>query len=142
MRALIQRVNGATVSVDGNIVGEVSGPGLCVFLGITHSDSRTEVIKMATKIAGLRILEDERSATDLNAPILVVSQFTLYGDTRKGRRPSWAAAAPGEIAQPLVDAVVAELRGKHGLTVATGIFGADMDVRLTNTGPVTLWVEV
>ncbi|EEH64595.1 D-tyrosyl-tRNA(Tyr) deacylase [Gleimia coleocanis DSM 15436] len=141
MRALIQRVNGASVSVDGEIVGSVKGSGLCVLLGVTHTDTQAEVVKVASKIAGLRIMEGELSVADTGGEVLVISQFTLYGDSRKGRRPSWVAAAPGEVAAPLVDAVVKELREVHGLTVATGVFGANMQVSLTNDGPVTLWVE-
>ncbi|MDO5061260.1 MAG: D-aminoacyl-tRNA deacylase [Actinomycetaceae bacterium] len=141
MRALIQRVNGASVSVAGEVVGEISGAGLCVLLGVTHTDGPAEVKKVAAKIAGLRIMEAEKSVSEVGGAVLVISQFTLYGDTRKGRRPSWVAAAPGEVAEPLVDAVVTELREVHGLSVATGVFGANMQVSLTNDGPVTVLVE-
>lgn len=141
MRALIQRVNGASVSVSGQVVGEISGTGLCVLLGVTHTDGPAQVQKVAAKIAGLRIMEAEQSVAEIGGEVLVISQFTLYGDTRKGRRPSWVAAAPANVAEPLVEAVVAELRSVHGLTVATGVFGANMQVSLTNDGPVTVLVE-
>lgn len=141
MRALIQRVNGASVSVSGQVVGEISGTGLCVLLGVTHTDGPAQVQKVAAKIAGLRIMEAEQSVAEIGGEVLVISQFTLYGDTRKGRRPSWGAAAPANVAEPLVEAVVAELRSVHGLTVATGVFGANMQVSLTNDGPVTVLVE-
>lgn len=141
MRALIQRVNGASVSVSGQVVGEISGTGLCVLLGVTHADGPAQVQKVAAKIAGLRIMEAEQSVAEIGGEVLVISQFTLYGDTRKGRRPSWGAAAPANVAEPLVEAVVAELRSVHGLTVATGVFGANMQVSLTNDGPVTVLVE-
>lgn len=141
MRALIQRVNGASVSVSGQVVGEISGTGLCILLGVTHTDGPVQVQKVAAKIAGLRIMEAEQSVAEIGGEVLVISQFTLYGDTRKGRRPSWGAAAPANVAEPLVEAVVAELRSVHGLTVATGVFGANMQVSLTNDGPVTVLVE-
>lgn len=141
MRALIQRVNGASVSVSGQVVGEISGTGLCVLLGVTHTDGPAQVQKVAAKIAGLRIMEAEQSVAEIGGEVLVISQFTLYGDTRKGRRPSWGAAAPANVAEPLVEAVVAELRSVHGLTVSTGVFGANMQVSLTNDGPVTVLVE-
>ncbi|WP_353509524.1 D-aminoacyl-tRNA deacylase [Intrasporangium sp.] len=140
MRAVLQRVTSARVEVDGEVVGEVSRPGLVAFVGITHDDGPEQVERLARKIAELRILRDEQSLVDAAAPVLVVSQFTLYADTRKGRRPSWSAAAPGPVAEPLVDAVVAALRGR-GLEVATGRFGAMMAVSLTNDGPVTLVVD-
>lgn len=141
MKAVIQKVNGASVSVDGEVVGAIEGQGLCVLVGVTHDDGPKEVETIARKIATLRILDDEKSATNLNAPILVISQFTLYGDARKGRRPTWQAAAPGEVAEPLVDAVVEELRNKYDLHVETGRFGAMMQVSLTNDGPVTILLE-
>lgn len=141
MRAVVQRVSRARVTVDGEVVGDVDRPGLCVLLGVTHDDGAPEVERLARKVVDLRILRDERSALDVGAPLLVVSQFTLYADTRKGRRPSWSAAAPGPVAEPLVDAFVATLRG-YGLEVATGRFGADMAVELVNDGPVTLLLEV
>lgn len=140
MRAVIQRVTSASVSVDGQIVGAIDRSGLMVLLGVKRGDGAEQVATVARKIAELRILGDEQSASELGAPILVVSQFTLYGDTRKGRRPSWVNAAPGDEAQPLVDAVVADLRGR-GLEVATGEFGAMMEVSLVNDGPFTVLVE-
>lgn len=140
MRAVIQRVTSASVSVDGQVVGAIDRPGLMVLLGVKRGDCTEQVATVARKIAELRILGDEQSASELDAPILVVSQFTLYGDTRKGRRPSWVNAAPGDEAQPLVDAVVADLRGR-GLEVATGEFGAMMEVSLVNDGPFTVLVE-
>ena len=141
MRAVIQRVRGASVSVDGEVVGAITGQGLCVLVGGTHDDGPAEVETIARKIASLRILDDEKSATDVDAQVLVVSQFTLYGDARKGRRPTWQEAAPGGVAEPLVTAVVEQLRSKHGLHVETGVFGADMQVSLTNDGPVTILLE-
>ncbi|MFC4056515.1 D-aminoacyl-tRNA deacylase [Actinomadura syzygii] len=140
MRAVVQRVSQASVSVDGRVVGAVEGPGLMVLVGVTHDDDPAKARKLAAKLWGLRILEDEKSCSDLNAPLLVVSQFTLYGDTRKGRRPTWTAAAPGPVAEPLVDAVVHELRNL-GAKVETGRFGADMKVALVNDGPITLILE-
>ena len=141
MRAVLQRVTRASVSVDGEVVGAIDRPGLLALVGVTHDDGPEQVATMARKIADLRILHDEQSAADVGAPVLVVSQFTLYAATRKGRRPSWGAAAPGEVAEPLVDAVVAALR-KRGLEVATGRFGAMMQVELVNDGPVTLVLDV
>ncbi len=140
MRAVVQRVTRAAVSVDGVVVGLLDEPGLVVLLGVTHDDGPAQVEVVARKVAELRVLRGERSAVDAGAPVLVVSQFTLYGDTRKGRRPTWNAAAPGPVAEPLVDAVVDALRGR-GLTVATGVFGADMAVELVNDGPVTVLLE-
>lgn len=140
MRAVVQRATRASVTVAGQVVGAFDGPGLVVLLGVTPGDGPAQVAHVARKIAELRILRDERSAAEVGAPVLVVSQFTLYGDTRKGRRPTWNAAAPGPVAEPLVDAVVADLRAR-GLTVATGVFGADMAVELVNDGPVTLLVQ-
>jgi len=140
MRAVLQRVTCASVTVDGEVVGAIDRPGLLALVGVTHDDGPPEVATVARKIAELRILRDERSVTDAGAPVLVVSQFTLYGDARKGRRPTWNAAAPGPVAEPLVDAVVADLRSR-GLEVATGRFGADMAVELVNDGPVTILVE-
>jgi len=141
MRAVIQRVSRASVRVGERLVGEIDRPGLLVLLGVTHDDGPTQVATMARKIAELRILPDEQSAIDVNAPVLVVSQFTLYGSTKKGRRPSWTAAAPGEVAEPLVAQVVDALR-RRGLEVATGEFGAHMLVELVNDGPVTLIIDV
>ena len=140
MRAVVQRVSRASVHVEGALVGAVDRPGLLVFVGVTHGDGPAQVSAIANKIADLRIMDDERSAVDVGAPVLVVSQFTLYADTRKGRRPSWSAAAPGPVAEPIVEDVVAALR-ERGLEVSTGRFGAHMDVELVNDGPVTLLLE-
>ncbi len=141
MRAVVQRVASASVAVDGAVVGAVQGPALLVLVGVTHGDTTAAARRLAEKVHGLRVLPGERSCADLGAPLLVVSQFTLYGDTRKGRRPTWSAAAPGPVAEPLVDAVVAALRDL-GAPVETGVFGADMQVSLVNDGPFTLLVEV
>ncbi|KAB8167002.1 D-tyrosyl-tRNA(Tyr) deacylase [Streptomyces sp. 3MP-14] len=141
MRAVVQRVDGASVTVDGETVGEIVGQGLCVLVGVTHEDTPESAVKLARKLWGLRVLAGEKSCSDIGAPLLVISQFTLYGDARKGRRPTWAAAAPGEIAEPLVAAVCDALRAL-GATVATGRFGAQMRVSLTNDGPFTVLVEV
>ncbi|RKT76800.1 D-tyrosyl-tRNA(Tyr) deacylase [Terracoccus luteus] len=140
MRAVLQRVTHARVEVDGEVVGEVTRPGILALVGVTHDDGAENVERLARKIAQLRILRDEQSVTDAGAPVLVVSQFTLHADTRKGRRPSWSAAAPGEVAEPLVDALVDALRTR-GLEVATGRFGAMMSVTLENDGPFTLVVD-
>jgi D-tyrosyl-tRNA(Tyr) deacylase len=126
--------------VDGVVVGEIDRPGLLALVGVTHDDGPAQVETLARKISELRILRDERSVLDEGAPVLVVSQFTLYADTRKGRRPSWGAAAPGPVAEPLVEAVVEALRSR-GVEVATGRFGAMMQVSLVNDGPVTLVVD-
>jgi D-aminoacyl-tRNA deacylase len=141
VKAVVQRVTRASVTVDGQIVGEITEPGLMVLVGVTHDDTADQAAKLAAKLWGLRVLDDERSCSDLQAPLLVISQFTLYGDTRKGRRPTWLAAAPGPVAEPLVAAVVEELR-RLGAKVETGIFGADMQVTLVNDGPITLILEV
>ena len=141
MRAVLQRVTKASVSVDGEVVGAIDRPGLLALVGVTHDDGPVQVEAMARKVSELRILHDERSVLDEGAPVLVVSQFTLYADTRKGRRPSWGGAAPGPVAEPLVDAVVEALRAR-GVEVATGRFGAMMEVTLVNDGPVTLIVDV
>ncbi|MEU0492527.1 D-aminoacyl-tRNA deacylase [Nocardiopsis sp. NPDC006139] len=141
MRSVVQRVSHASVTVDGEVVGEITSPGLMALVGVTHTDTEAEAAKLARKLWTLRILEDERSCSDIDAPLLVVSQFTLYGDARKGRRPTWQAAAPGPVAEPLVDVVVKELR-ELGATVATGVFGARMSVGLTNEGPFTVLLEV
>ncbi|MET7764703.1 D-aminoacyl-tRNA deacylase [Streptomyces sp. NPDC005336] len=141
MRAVVQRVNGASVVVDGETVGEIVGQGLCVLVGVTHDDTPQKAAQLARKLWSVRILQDEKSCSDLAAPLLVISQFTLYGDARKGRRPTWNAAAPGEVAEPLVEEVVARLR-ELGAQVETGRFGADMKVSLTNDGPFTVIVEV
>ncbi|HSK55030.1 MAG TPA: D-aminoacyl-tRNA deacylase [Jiangellales bacterium] len=140
MRAVVQRVSSASVSVGGEVMGSIEEPGLVVLVGATHADGPSEVRRLARKIWELRILDGERSASDLGAPLLVVSQFTLYAETRKGRRPSWNAAAPGPVAEPVVEAFVAELRSL-GARVETGVFGADMSVALVNEGPVTLVLE-
>ncbi len=140
MRAVVQRIREASVTVSGEVVGAVEGPGLLVLLGVTHDDGPAEVDWLARKIWGVRILADEQSASDLGAPILVVSQFTLYGDARKGRRPTWAAAAPGPVSEPVYEAFCEALEGL-GATVARGVFGADMQVSLVNDGPVTLVLE-
>jgi D-tyrosyl-tRNA(Tyr) deacylase len=140
MRVVVQRVARAEVSVDGEVVGAVDRPGLVVLVGVTHTDTPEVAGTLAAKVAGLRILRGERSVLDERAPVLVVSQFTLYGDTRKGRRPSWSAAAPGPVAEPLVEAFAAALRDL-GVEVAAGRFGADMQVALVNDGPVTLVME-
>lgn len=141
MRAVVQRVSQASVAVDGTVVGAIGEPGLLVLVGVTHGDSAAQAAKLAAKLWGLRILEGGKSCSDMAAPLLVVSQFTLYADTRKGRRPTWQAAAPGPVAEPLVEAVVSALRGL-GARVETGVFGADMRVSLVNDGPVTLVVDV
>ena len=140
MRAVIQRVLSASVSVDGEVVGRIDGPGLLVYLGVTHDDGATEVAWTARKIWDLRLLRDEQSASDVGAPVLVVSQFTLYGDARKGRRPTWQAAAPGPVSEPLYDAVCAELE-RLGAHVERGRFGADMRVESVNDGPITLVLD-
>ncbi|MEU8265542.1 D-aminoacyl-tRNA deacylase [Sphaerisporangium sp. NPDC049002] len=140
MRAVVQRVTSASVVVDGQTVGAIDEPGLLVLVGVTHTDGPVEAAKLAAKLWGLRILSGEKSCSDIGAPLLVVSQFTLYGDARKGRRPTWQAAAPGPVAEPLVEAVVAELRSA-GARVETGVFGADMKVELVNDGPITLIIE-
>ncbi len=141
MRAVVQRVNGASVAVDGRVVGEIVGEGLCVLVGVTHEDTPERSAQLARKLWSLRVLQDEKSCSDVGAPLLVISQFTLYGDARKGRRPTWNAAAPGPVAEPLVDEVVAQLRAL-GAHVETGRFGADMKVSLTNDGPFTVLLEV
>jgi D-tyrosyl-tRNA(Tyr) deacylase len=140
MRAVIQRVLSASVTVDGETVGAIDEPGLLVLLGVTHDDGSNEVAWMARKIWDLRILRDERSASDVGAPVLMVSQFTLYGEARKGRRPTWNAAAPGPVSEPLFEQVCAELE-RLGARVARGRFGADMAVSLVNDGPVTLVLD-
>lgn len=140
MRAVASRVRGASVAVDGRTVGAIEGEGLLVLLGVTHDDGAEAVERMARKLWELRLLDGERSCADAGAPLLVVSQFTLYGDTRKGRRPSWSAAARPEVAEPVVDAVVAALRAR-GAHVETGRFGADMAVASVNDGPFTVIVE-
>jgi D-aminoacyl-tRNA deacylase len=140
MRLVVQRVTSARVEVAGEIVGAIDRPGLVILAGVTHDDQPATVDRLAEKVWTLRILDGERSCRDQNAPLLVVSQFTLYADTRKGRRPSWSAAAPREVSEPLIDAFVSGLR-LRGAEVATGVFGAHMDVTLTNDGPVTLILD-
>lgn len=140
MKAVLQRVTRASVTVDGEVVGAIDRPGLLALVGATHDDGPEQVELLARKIADLRILRDERSVLDEGAPVLVVSQFTLYADTRKGRRPSWNGAAPGPVAEPLVAAVVDALRAR-GIEVATGVFGAMMQVELVNDGPFTILLE-
>lgn len=141
MRAVVQRVSQASVAVGQRVAAAIDEPGLLVLVGVTHEDTPDKAVKLAAKLWGLRILEGGKSCSDLAAPLLVISQFTLYADTRKGRRPSWQAAAPGPVAKPLVDAVVSSLRAL-GARVETGIFGADMQVSLINDGPVTIIVEL
>ena len=140
MRVVLQRAGTARVLVEGQVVGELGRPGLVALVAITHDDTEQIVQRMAEKTWSLRIFEGELSASDLAAPILVVSQFTLYADTNKGRRPSWNAAAPGPVAEPLVDAYAQALT-ELGATVATGRFGAHMHVDLVNDGPVTILLE-
>lgn len=144
MRVVVQRVSRASVAVDGNVIGAI-GPGFCVLVGFTHGDTAAEVAWMADKVAGLRLFADAEGKMnlalgDVGGAVLVVSQFTLYGDAEKGRRPSFVAAARPEAAVPLYQQFTAELR-RRGLTVATGEFGADMDVEIHNDGPVTLLLE-
>src|SRR6202034_117136 len=131
MRAVVQRVTQASVAVDGQAVGAISEPGLLVLVGITHDDTPTQAAKLAAKLWGLRILDGEKSCSDVSAPLLVISQFTLYADTRKGRRPTWQAAAPGPVAEPLVTAF-ADALTELGASVQTGVFGANMKVMLVN----------
>lgn len=140
MRAVVQRVLSASVSVDGAVVGELDGPGLLVYLGVTHDDGPDEVAWMVRKLHGLRILRDERSLSDTGDGALVVSQFTLYGDARKGRRPTWVGAAPGPVSEPLYEAVCEGL-AEQGVPVARGVFGAAMAVASVNDGPFTVWLE-
>jgi D-tyrosyl-tRNA(Tyr) deacylase len=145
VRALIQRVAETRVTVGAEVVGEI-GPGLCVMVGVTHDDTAAQADKLAHKVANLRVFDDaegvmNRSLLDSGGAALVVSQFTLYGDTSRGRRPGWSAAAPPEHAEPLVDRFIAALRDA-GVTVASGRFGADMQVTAVNDGPVTLLLEV
>lgn len=146
VRALVQRTARASVTVDGEVVGSVDGPSLCVLVGVTHGDDASNARKVAEKVWRLRVFDDDAgvmnlAAADVGAAVLVVSQFTLYGDTSRGRRPSWIDAARPEVAEPLVDAVVDELR-LLGATVATGRFRTHMEVELVNDGPVTVLIEV
>jgi D-tyrosyl-tRNA(Tyr) deacylase len=140
MRAVVQRVLQASVRVDGRVVGSLSGPGLLVYLGVTHTDGPAETAWLARKVWDLRLLREELSASAVGAPVLVVSQFTLYGDARKGRRPTWQAAAPGEVSEPIYESFCGELESL-GATVARGVFGADMQVESVNDGPITLILE-
>lgn len=140
MRAVVQRVTHAQVRVDGEVVGRIDGPGLVVLLGVTHDDTADDAARLAAKIARLRIMAGETSVDEIDAGVLAISQFTLYADTRKGRRPSWGAAAPGPVAEPLYDAFCAAL-ADAGVHVERGVFGADMAVELVNDGPVTLVMD-
>lgn len=145
MKAVLTRVSSASVAVDGDVVGKIVAPetgGILALVGVSVNDADDAAAwqKMAKKIAELRILDGEKSVTDLDAPVLVVSQFTLYGKTAKGRRPSWSQAAPAEIAEPIINSIVEDLRGR-GLEVATGRFGAMMEVSSVNQGPFTVLVE-
>lgn len=143
MRVLVQRVSSASVTVDGQVVGAITpdGQGLLALVGVTHTDDTEKAQRLAEKLWQLRILDDERSAADVNTPILVVSQFTLYANAMKGRRPTWNAAAPRAVAEPLVTAFADALRGL-GAQVETGVFGAHMQVELVNDGPVTVLLEL
>lgn len=140
MRVVLQRVTSAAVTVDGQTVGSIDRPGLLVLVGITHHDGEAQVQKLAEKTAQLRLLEGEVSCLDAGAPVLAVSQFTLYADSKKGRRPSWSKAAPAPVSEPLFNSYVEALRAL-GLKVETGVFGAQMQVSLTNDGPVTLILD-
>jgi D-aminoacyl-tRNA deacylase len=140
VRAVVQRASSASVIVDGAVISQLDAPGLVVLVGVTHSDTADTAAALARKIYYLRILADEKSCADLGAPLLVISQFTLYADTAKGRRPSWSAAASGPVAEPVVTAFADALR-ELGARVATGVFGAHMQVELVNDGPVTLILE-
>jgi len=140
LRAVLQRASRASVTVDGEVTASFDRQGIVALVGVTHGDGPEQVQTIARKIAELRILSDEKSVSDVDAPVIVVSQFTLYADVRKGRRPSWNGAAPGPVAEPLVESVVAALRNR-GLSVGTGVFGAHMDVELVNDGPITIQVE-
>jgi len=154
VRAVIQRARGASVTVGGDVVGSFDGPGLVLLVGVTHDDDAAIACRLADKAYDLRIFGPEHastgeqeslgrevSAADLGLPVLVISQFTLYGDTRKGRRPTWDAAAPGDAAAPLVEAVADRLR-QRGAVVATGRFGADMQVAFVNDGPMTILLDI
>ncbi|HEV2935660.1 MAG TPA: D-aminoacyl-tRNA deacylase [Streptosporangiaceae bacterium] len=141
MRAVVQRVSRASVAVAGRMAGAIEEPGLMILVGVTHDDTAEDAAKLAAKLWGLRILHGEKSCSDIDAPLLVISQFTLYAELAKGRRPSWSAAAPGPVAEPLVEAVVRSLRDL-GARVQTGVFGAEMQVSLVNDGPVTIIIEI
>ncbi|KIC69523.1 D-aminoacyl-tRNA deacylase [Kocuria rhizophila] len=140
MRIVLQVVSRAAVTVAGETVGEIEGPGVLALVGVTHTDTPETAARLAEKVAGLRILPGETSCADGPSPVLVVSQFTLYGDVRKGRRPSWSRAAPGDVSEPLFEEFVRALRGR-GIPVETGRFGAHMEVSLVNDGPVTVLVD-
>lgn len=140
MRVVLQRASSGRVVVDGQVVGHLPRPGLVALVGITHDDTPETCAQLAAKTWGLRILDEEQSASDLDAPLLVVSQFTLYASTRKGRRPGWSDAAPGPISEPLFETFCQELR-QLGAHVETGVFGADMKVELVNDGPVTIILD-
>ncbi len=140
MRVVITRVSTASVTIDGEVVGQLPRPGLLVLAGVGHDDTSKDASALARKIWGLRILHDETSASDIDAPILVVSQFTLYASTRKGRRPSWSAAAPGAVSEPLVEELCQQLE-ELGATVERGRFGADMQVASVNDGPITIVID-
>ncbi len=141
MRAVAARVTSASVSVDGQVVGQIDGAGLLVLVGVTHGDTFELARQLAAKLYGLRILRGEQSCESAGAPLLVVSQFTLYGQTGRGRRPTWIDAAPGAVAEPLIDALVDELR-RLGAEVQTGVFGAEMAVESINDGPFTVLIEL
>ena len=140
MRIVLQVVSRAAVTVAGETVGEIEGPGVLALVGVTHTDTPETAVRLAEKVAGLRILPGETSCADGPSPLLVVSQFTLYGDVRKGRRPSWSRAAPGDVSEPLFEEFVRALRGR-GIPVETGRFGAHMEVSLVNDGPVTVLLD-
>ncbi|MDN5756494.1 MAG: D-aminoacyl-tRNA deacylase [Micrococcaceae bacterium] len=140
MKAVVQRVSKASVEVEGTVVGRIDEPGLLVLLGVTGTDTDAEAATLAAKIWRLRLLEAEKSCADLGAPLLVVSQFTLYGDVRKGRRPGWSAAAPRALSEPLYEEFMTALRAL-GARVEHGVFGGQMDVSLVNSGPFTLIVD-
>lgn len=140
MRAVVQRAARAEVRVDGEVVGRLSGPGLVVLLGVTHDDTTGDAERLASKIVRLRIMAGEQSVDEIGGGVLAISQFTLYADTRKGRRPSWGAAAPGPVAEPLYDHFCAAVEAA-GVTLARGVFGAHMAVDLVNDGPVTIVMD-
>lgn len=140
MRAVIQRILEGSVAVDGSIVGSLGSPGLLVYLGVTHTDTAEDAAWMARKVHTLRLLRDERSLSETGGGVLAISQFTLYGDARKGRRPTWQAAAPGPVSEPLYDEFCAAL-GRLGVPVERGVFGADMRVASVNDGPVTVVLD-
>src|SRR5690242_18888629 len=141
MRAVVQRVTQASVTVDGDVKGAIEEPGLLVLVGVTHDDTSEQAARLAAKLWGLRILDGEKSCSDVAAPLLVISQFTLYADLAMGRCASCSAAAPGSLAEPLIDAVVQALRDL-GARVGTGVFGADIKVSLVYDGPVTITVDL